>query len=95
MVRDGAPENPEEFDLYEPGGSADTWAYNVFGQTFSFPFVLGVTGGNPDLDSETADTLTLGMVMDSPFSAPALKNLRLSVDYYNIEVEGAIGSPLP
>jgi iron complex outermembrane receptor protein len=90
MVRDGAPAN---FDLYVPGASADDWKYTVFGTTSYFPFALGVTGGNPELDSETADTLTMGVVMDSPFSAPAIKNLRLSIDYYDIEVKGAIGSP--
>ncbi len=90
MVRDGAPEN---FHLYVPGGSANDWQYNVFGGSFYFPYVLGITGGNPDLESEEADTQTLGIVIDSPFSVPALKNLRLSVDYYDIEVDGAIGTP--
>lgn len=90
MVRDGAPAN---FALYVPGASANDWAYNVFGGTFYFPFVLGVTGGNPNLASETADTKTFGVVINSPFKAPALENFRLSIDYYDIEVEGAIGSP--
>jgi len=90
MIRDGAP---DPFDIYIPGDTADTWAYNVFGQSFNFPFVLAITGGNPDLKSETADTETLGIVINSPFLAPALQNLRLSIDYYNIEVEGAIAAP--
>jgi iron complex outermembrane receptor protein len=90
MVRDGAPEN---FPLYVPGASADDWAYNVFGGAFYFPFSLGVMAGNPDLESETADTQTLGIVIDSPFSAPAVQNMRISIDYYKIEVEGAIGIP--
>jgi outer membrane receptor protein involved in Fe transport len=90
MIRDGAP-NP--FPLYVPGASANNWAYNVFGASWYFPFVLGITGGNPDLESETADTLTMGVVFNSPLKTPALENLRLSIDYYDIEVEGAIGSP--
>ncbi len=90
MVRDGAPAN---FHLYVPGASANDWAYNVFGRVVLLSLCLGVTGGNPDLESETADTKTLGIVIDSPFSAPALKAMRLSVDYYDIEVDGAIGAP--
>jgi iron complex outermembrane receptor protein len=89
MVREGAPAS-----MYVPGeASADNWAYNVFGGAFFFPFSLGITGGNPDLESETADTETLGIVIDSPFSAPALKNMRISIDYYKIEVEDAIAVP--
>ncbi len=90
MVRDGAPEN---FPLYVPGASANDWAYNIFAATYYFPFSLGIKAGNPNLESEKADTKTVGVVIDSPFSAPALKSMRLSVDYYNIEVDGAIGNP--
>ena len=89
MVRDGAPAN---FALYVPGESANNWKYYAMGPGY-WSFSLGITGGNPDLDSEEADTKTLGIVIDSPFSVPALKNLRLSVDYYDIEVEGAIAAP--
>ena len=89
MVRDGAPPS-----LYVPGeASADNWAYNVFGGAFYFPFSLGITGGNPNLESETADTETLGIVLDSPFSAPAVQNFRISIDYYKIKVEDAIDIP--
>ncbi|MFC1839727.1 TonB-dependent receptor domain-containing protein [Thermodesulfobacteriota bacterium] len=89
MVRDGAPEN---FPEYVPGGTANTWRYYVFGPGY-WAWSLGISGGNPDLESETADTKTLGVVINSPFSAPALQNLRLSIDYYDIEVEGAIAAP--
>jgi iron complex outermembrane receptor protein len=89
MVRDGAPAS-----MYVPGeASADNWAYNAFGGAFFFPFSLGITGGNPDLESETADTETYGIVIDSPFSAPAVQNMRISIDYYKIEIEGAIDIP--
>lgn len=88
MVRDGAPPS-----LYVPGGSADDWKYNVFGAEGYFPYDLAVTAGNPDLESETADTVTAGVVIDSPFDIPALQDLRLSIDYYKIEIEGAIGIP--
>jgi iron complex outermembrane receptor protein len=89
MVRDGAPEN---FSLYVPGESANDYHYYVFGPGY-WAWSLAITGGNPDLESETADTQTLGIVIDSPFSAPPVKNLRLSIDYYDIEIDGAIAAP--
>ncbi len=89
MVRDGAPEG---FDQYVPGGTANTWNWFALGPGY-WNFALGIQGGNPNLESETADTKTIGMVIDSPFKKLALENLRLSVDYYDIEVEGAIASP--
>lgn len=54
---------------------------------FAFPYFVG----NPDLEAEDAKTLTLGVVIDSPFTSGPLGNFRLAVDYYNIEVTNAIG----
>lgn len=48
----------------------------------------GFTGGNPDLDVETADTLTAGVVLEPRF-APGLS---ISIDWYDIEIEDAIAS---
>ncbi|WNO53415.1 TonB-dependent receptor domain-containing protein [Stakelama saccharophila] len=45
-------------------------------------------GGNPDLEPEKADTYTVGTVF-TPSFAPSLS---LSVDYYNIKVDGYISS---
>ena len=45
-------------------------------------------GGNPELEPETADTLTAGIVW-TPQSIPGLS---LTVDYYNIEISDTIGS---
>ena len=85
MTRDGAPAS-----LYVPGqASADNYNYNVFGGQFYFPFVIGVTEGNPGLDSEAADTYTAGFVFD----IPSAERLRLSVDWYRIELSSAIGIP--
>ena len=53
--------------------------------------VAGVTGGNPELEPEKADSYTLGIVLSSPFSAPALETLEISLDGYWIELEDAIG----
>jgi len=52
--------------------------------------IRGVAGGNPDLEPETADTLTLGVVLDSPFATPLLSGMQLSLDWYRIEVEDSI-----
>jgi iron complex outermembrane receptor protein len=52
--------------------------------------VGGITGGNPELDAEVADTLTLGFVLTSPFEHAAARGLRLSVDGYWIEIDDAI-----
>jgi len=53
---------------------------------FEFP-TLYYWGGNPGLEPETADTLTLGLVI-SPDSIP---NLQFAVDYFDLEVDGGIG----
>jgi iron complex outermembrane receptor protein len=57
---------------------------------YSLRRVGGITGGNPQLDAEVADTLTLGFVLTSPFEHPAARGLRLSVDGYWIEIDDAI-----
>lgn len=49
-----------------------------------------ITGSNADLSVETADSWTLGVVITP--RATFLRRMRLSVDYYNIEVAGAIGA---
>ncbi len=44
------------------------------------------SGGNPDLEEETADTFTVGAVISPPF----LEGLNLTIDYYDIEITDAI-----
>ncbi|MDX1516785.1 MAG: TonB-dependent receptor, partial [Woeseiaceae bacterium] len=51
--------------------------------------VQGLQGGNPLLDEEVADTVTFGVVFQSPFQGP-LAGLQASIDYYQIEIEDAI-----
>ena len=58
----------------------------VFEATPFYP-VDYLLGGNPDLDPETGETLTLGIVV----SPTALPHWNLAVDYFLIEVEDAIG----
>jgi outer membrane receptor protein involved in Fe transport len=55
-----------------------------------FPLGRDLQQGNPNLDNEKAKTWTIGAVVTSPFESPLLNRLRLSVDYYNISIEGAI-----
>ena len=50
----------------------------------------GFAGGNPDLDPETADTLTVGVVLTSQFANRWLDRLQVSLDWYSIEVDDAI-----
>lgn len=62
--------------------------------TYSFPNqqTQGLTGGNPNLSEETADSFTAGIVWQSPFSNPWLSSLTASVDYYKIEIEDVVGT---
>ncbi|HRN62942.1 MAG TPA: TonB-dependent receptor [Luteimonas sp.] len=46
---------------------------------------FNLTGGNPNLAPEEADTYTVG------FAIEPIENLNLSLDWYSIEIKGAIG----
>ncbi len=48
--------------------------------------IPSVFGGNPNLELEKGDTFTAGVVLQPSF----VPNFRLSVDYYDIKVTGAI-----
>ena len=50
--------------------------------------IPGLFGGNPDLFEEESDTFTLSAII----TPEALPNLRVSIDYFDIDVEGAIGA---
>jgi len=56
----------------------------VFGQTNAQ--IEGQFGGNPDLEEETSDTFTVGVVLQPT------DNLDITLDYFNIEIEGAVGT---
>lgn len=45
-------------------------------------------GGNPNVGEETSDTKTLGIVI----TPSVLPNLRMSLDYFNINLDGAIAT---
>ncbi|MFL6549389.1 MAG: TonB-dependent receptor domain-containing protein [Povalibacter sp.] len=66
--------------------------YGNGGTTNSIPQCVSnqcgqVTGGNPNLDPEKADTYTFGVTF-----APAGLGLVASIDYYKIKIEDQIGS---
>lgn len=50
--------------------------------------VRALAGGNPDLDPESADTYTLGVVWTPEF---ADNDIRLAVDWFRYEIEDKIG----
>lgn len=60
--------------------------------TFSNSQVSGVTGGNPDLQEETADSFTVGAILQSPLSSAWLSGVSGSIDYYDITIEQVVGT---
>lgn len=50
--------------------------------------IRAITGGNPNLQEETSDTWSVGAVIRPDF----VPGLQLTVDYYNIKIDQAIGS---
>ncbi|WP_298914509.1 TonB-dependent receptor [uncultured Algimonas sp.] len=48
----------------------------------------GTSGGNPDLEVETADTFTMGFVLQPRF----VENFALTVDFWDIDIDNAISS---
>jgi outer membrane receptor protein involved in Fe transport len=54
----------------------------------NYPLTSFEGGGNTDLDPEAADTLTAGIVYQPQW----LEDFSVSLDYYSIEIDNAIGS---
>ncbi len=62
-------------------------ADNVFSASVQpSPFLRQIRGGNPDLNPEESDTTTIGIV----YQPSQIDGLSLSIDYFNIELDGAI-----
>lgn len=53
--------------------------------------INATAGGNPNLDPETANSYTIGVVL----TPPSVPGLTLTADYYNIKIKGAITTPTP
>ncbi len=60
--------------------------------TFENDQTNGWSGGNIDLEEETADTWSLGLVYQSQFQSPWFSRLSASLDDYSIEIENVISS---
>jgi len=61
------------------------------GYVFTNTQFQGLSGGNPTLFEETADTYTLGLIFRGPSDGP-LSGFQGSIDYYEIVIEDKIGS---
>lgn len=59
-------------------------------QSVYFPLGRDQQTGNPNLRTEKASTWTAGLVLRSPAKSGIFSRVTLSVDYYNIKIEGAI-----
>ena len=60
---------------------------------FLTAFVTGTTGGNPNLTEETSDSFTIGGIFQPEGILNGwLDNLVVVLDYYDIEIEDAVGS---
>lgn len=80
---------PSAQELYNPGGATPG---GVTDRTTNVNATVRVrTGGNPDLQPEVATTWTGGVVL-TPGGSGILRPLRLSVDWYDISVKGAIAA---
>lgn len=73
--------------FYAPGGSANTYT-GLF--PFFFPITIDQDEGNPNLKAEVAKTYSAGIILKSPVQSPLLARTRLSVDWYDIQIAGAI-----
>jgi outer membrane cobalamin receptor len=81
-----------------PGVDGKPNGYTGFGPGYGgqnavyFPLGRDLTQGNIDLASEQAKTWTAGVVLRSPFESDALKDIQWSIDWYSINVDGAIST---
>jgi outer membrane receptor protein involved in Fe transport len=73
----------------EDNCSATLTALGIDPTTYLTPSSLsvsGLNGGNPDLDQETSDTVTFGLI----FAPDFIEGLTISADWYDIKLEDAI-----
>ncbi|MEP4891948.1 MAG: TonB-dependent receptor [Aliiglaciecola sp.] len=70
------------------GVTSATYGQILDSSTGEYPTL---TGGNPDLEPEESDTVTVGIVI----TPQALPNLNISIDYFSIDVDGFVGTVPP
>lgn len=80
------PTFSELFDSQGGGGTVNDPRFN----NASFQ-ITSVSGGNPGLQPEIADTETAGIVWQPTF-ATWIDGLQISVDWYDVEIEGQIAT---
>lgn len=80
------PSFSELFDLQ--GTAAQVNDPNLNGTTYQ---ITVQNGGNPDLSPEEADTTTVGVIYQPSFGN-WLDGFQMSLDWYEIEVDGLVGS---
>jgi len=71
------------------GAPGSNQANTYLAGTTPFTGINGIQQGNPKLDSEAADTYSVGLVFRAP---GGLKGLTASVDIYNIKITDAIAA---
>jgi iron complex outermembrane recepter protein len=62
--------------------------------TYGISTVFGQDGSNPNLTPERAKTYSFGTVLTPRFGSKLFERVQLSVDYYHIKIDNAIGSLL-
>jgi outer membrane receptor protein involved in Fe transport len=84
--------NPDAADVRQlcldqgvPAAVIDTY-------TYTNQQVPGLSGGNPGLEEETANTFSVGLVFSPSFGGEYLERLNIALDYYNIEITNAVGT---
>lgn len=94
MERGGMPQSVANTLMAPGSAAANGYDYDFNGPTpVPFPYALALTGGNPNLKSEVARTLSAGIVLHAPFENPLVSRMSLSVDYYHIQLDNAISEP--
>jgi len=72
------------YDIRPGGPSTYVGPFGFFAQDNA------IVSGNRNLESEDASTWTMGLVMRSPFDSALVRDLSVSVDFYNIKITNAI-----
>lgn len=68
---------------------------NTYVGAGGIPLLVGSQAGNPALKPEKADTFTAGVVFRPSWNLPLNSRVSLSIDYYNIKIEGAVAALTP
>ncbi len=82
---------PNFNELFQASASSFTAVVNRFVPGNPSQFPSGLAGGNPQLNAEKSITSTVGMIIHP--ASGWLSGLKLSADYYDIRVDGYIGTP--